>query len=158
MTEMQRFVVSPRTLVFVTRPGQVLLVQGAPGRRRWAGLFNAPGGHIERGEDPLSGAMRELEEESGLVVPDLWLCGVFVQDDGDIEAMVLVYRGEYHGGELGGSSEGEPRWVGLEEWEHLPLVDDLYQLLPRALAARREETPFSALIERGDNGTRVVFH
>jgi len=71
-----RYTLIPRTLIFLTRGERVLLLKGAPHKRLWADRYNGLGGHIERGEDVLTSARRELAEETGLQCPGLWLCGV----------------------------------------------------------------------------------
>ena len=75
-----RYMLIPRTLIFVTHEDQLLLIQGAPGKRLWAGRYNGIGGHVEQGEDFLSAAKRELDEETGLNDIDLWLCGTVTID------------------------------------------------------------------------------
>ena len=94
-----RFMVIPRTLIFITRGDEVLLLKGSPGKRLWANRYNGVGGHVERGEDILSAARRELVEETGLVVNDLWLWGVIMIDVGDrIGFTLFFYKGEWNGG------------------------------------------------------------
>jgi len=61
-----RYAATPRTLIFVTHGGDVLLVRGAPHKGWWAGRLNGVGGHIERDEDVWTSARRELREEVGL--------------------------------------------------------------------------------------------
>jgi 8-oxo-dGTP diphosphatase len=124
---------------------RVLLLMGAPDKRLWANLFNGIGGHIERGEDVISSARRELTEETGLQTPDLWLCGVITVDSGqNIGIGIYVLRGECPAGEAHPSSEGRPEWIPFSEVLAKPLVEDLYQLLPRVLAMQPGDPPFSA--------------
>ncbi len=151
----RRYSVIPRTLIFLTREERVLLLQGAPHKRLWAGLYNGLGGHVERGEDPLSAAHRELAEECGLRA-DLWLAATVTIDTGPHAPGILlfVFRGEVTGGELRASAEGAARWVPLSRIFTLPLVEDLHTLLPRVLAAQRGDALLYARY-RYDEGGRL---
>lgn len=51
--------------------------------KRWS----LPGGHLENGEDPYQGAIREMKEETGLDVEDIKLVG----SHWDKEKNVLLY-------------------------------------------------------------------
>lgn len=100
------------------------------------GMWTLPGGGIEFGEDPRDGALRELEEETGLRGEILELAGVdswaghFVDpSDGiptDFHAIRILYRVVIVGGELrdevGGSSD-TCAWIGASELASLPLVE-----------------------------------
>jgi 8-oxo-dGTP diphosphatase len=55
-----RYTVYPRTLTFLLQGGDVLLIQRSPNARLFPGLFNGVGGHVERGENVLSAARREV--------------------------------------------------------------------------------------------------
>lgn len=140
-----RFMVIPRTLIFVTHGDRVLLMKGAPSKRLWANLYNGIGGHVEPGEDALSAARRELYEETGLTVSSLRLVGtIFIDAAQPVGILLLVYRGEYEGGALVTSNEGELVWVDQAQLDSYPLVADLRLLLPRVLAMRPGDAPFSA--------------
>lgn len=141
----QRYQWVPRALVFITRPGQVLLLKGAPDKKIWPGLYNGVGGHVERDEDVLAAALREVEEETGLRPARLQLCGVVNIDTGqDAGIGLFVFKGEAAGQEPRVSSEGELEWVSIGDIPALHLVEDLPALLPRVLAMRPDSPPFFA--------------
>jgi 8-oxo-dGTP diphosphatase len=141
-----RYAIIPRTLIFLTRGEEILLLRGAPHKRLWANKYNGIGGHIERGEDALSSARRELAEEAGLAGMGLRLVGTVLIDAGAGRGIGLfVFRGEYAGGDLRASEEGSLEWVPARRLGELALVEDLRVLLPRILAMSEADAPFSAL-------------
>jgi 8-oxo-dGTP diphosphatase len=146
-----RYTIIPRTLIFVTRPGSVLLIKGAPTKRLWANQYNGLGGHIERGEDALSAARREFFEETGLNRVDLRLVGTVMIDASVGRGIGLfVYRGEFQGGDLVESGEGAIEWVEVEHLAEYQLVEDLKILLPHVLNLPPSAPPFSALYDYDD--------
>ena len=139
-----RYTLVPRTLIFLVQGDEVLLILGGPHKRLWANRYNGVGGHVERGEDPLSAARRELFEETGLEADDLRLVGVITIDTGEKTGIgIYVFRGDLLHGSLAASPEGLLEWVNILALPGLPLVEDLSVLLPRVLAASRESPPFS---------------
>lgn len=149
-----RYRVIPRTLIFATRPGFVLLIHGAPHKRLWAGLYNGVGGHIEAGEDVLSAGRREFQEETGLALHSLWLCGTILVDTGRADGIaIFVLRGEGVKGSLRASPEGRLVWLPVDDRLYeLPLVEDLPTLLPRVLAYTAGDPPFNAIYSYDEQG------
>ena len=152
-----RYMLIPRTIIFLRRGDLYLLIKGAPTKRLWAGKYNGVGGHVERGEDILSSAKRELEEETGLAAI-LWLCGTVIIDTGEIGICLYVFSGENFEGELKPSEEGAVEWVKYEAIKDLPAVEDLPILLSKVHGMQRGDAPFSARsFYDDDNKLRVEF-
>ena len=61
-------------LIYARREGKVLLMHR--NKEPNLGLWTAPGGKIESGESPHETARREMAEETGLEVGDLYLRGI----------------------------------------------------------------------------------
>jgi 8-oxo-dGTP diphosphatase len=153
-----RYSLIPRTLTFIRKNDEVLLIKGAPYKRLWANKYNGVGGHVERGEDVLSSARREVLEETGLDVQTLRLAGTITIDTGEEAGiLVFVYQGEYPGGEIVASREGSLEWIPLARlWEY-PLVEDLPLLLGRIFAGEEGGKQFSGHYEYDETG-RLVTH
>jgi len=140
-----RYMLIPRTLIFITRGESVLLLKGAPHKRIWPDRYNGVGGHIERGEDVITAARREIVEETGLKPEALWLCGTVTVDTGEnIGIGLYVMKGFSSEGTPLASEEGKLEWVPFNEIQSKDLVDDLPVLLPRVINSSPGEAPFSA--------------
>jgi 8-oxo-dGTP diphosphatase len=138
-----RYAVIPRTAIFLRRGDSFLLLKGAPTKRLWADKYNGLGGHIERGEDVLSAAKRELLEETELAA-DLWLCGVLIVDAGEMGIALYLFSGDCLEGEPAPSKEGTAEWINFDQIGTLSVVEDLPILLSKIRHMQPGDPPFSA--------------
>ncbi|MCK5316938.1 MAG: NUDIX domain-containing protein, partial [Anaerolineales bacterium] len=120
---------------------------------------NGIGGHIERGEDPRGAALREIKEETGLILSpsSLYLSGVVTVDVGNSPGIALyIFVGEIEVSETKSSYEGTPEWIDLEDFEKQALVEDLPTLLPRAMKSYHNKQPFCAVTTFAEDGSPSI--
>lgn len=129
----ENYYVVPRMLIFLfNEQGRVLLLKGSPYKRRWAGVFNGIGGHVEAGEDVMEAALRELAEETGITNVELVFCGqLMINASQGAGVALFVFKGTYLDEEPLSSEDGELMWLSLEELDRYPIMEDLHELLPR---------------------------
>jgi 8-oxo-dGTP diphosphatase len=76
---------------------KVFLPQRAETKKFLPGVFELPGGHIEFGEDPVSGLIREIKEElsAGVVVGDLFSAFTYTNEIKGSHSIELVYFAQF---------------------------------------------------------------
>ena len=107
-------VVIPYCLVYLKSHGKVLLIkksEGRPFEGEWIGL----GGRLEPCEDPVSAAVREFREESGLLLADPKLRGTFISIDEVNCGIVHIVTGTRYSGSVTESEEGELGWHSSQD-------------------------------------------
>lgn len=104
----------------VVEKGRVLLVRR--GTEPMKGHWSLPGGLVEVGESLTAGVVRELKEETGLVVEPVELVELLdrIHKEGDIvryHYVIADYLCKVMGGELQAASDADAvRWVERAEW------------------------------------------
>jgi len=97
-------------LVYAERDGKILLLRRAGGVL--SGQWYLPGGTVEAGERPEEGALRELQEESGLVpLGPLQLVGVYPVWQYGREWIHVSYRCEVEGEVVVSDEHHEAMWI-----------------------------------------------
>lgn len=150
-----RWLTIPRTLSFVFNGDDVLLMKRAPTKRVFPNQYNGLGGHIESDEDPLTGAIREIEEESGLTVHSTKLVGVHNINAGqNTGIMLFVFTAISNNRQTNSDErEGTIHWIPTSELDNYDLVEDIPLILPRILAMQPDDAPYFAHVSYDDTDT-----
>ena len=101
-------------------------------RRSWCGIA-FPGGHAEPGESIYDSAVREIREETGLVIENLVPCGFmyWYNDATEDKYFTYFYKATQFSGELiAGTEEGPVFWVDRNEMKNLRLSPNMERYLP----------------------------
>ena len=114
------------TLCLVRRGEQILLQNRV--KADWRG-YALPGGHVEPGESIVDAVVREIREETGLLLHSVSLRGVkqFPIDSG--RYVVFLFYSEDFEGKLHSSEEGKVEWIDRDRITQRPTVDDFEELL-----------------------------
>lgn len=97
-------------------------------KKDWKG-YTLPGGHIEPGESIVDAVIREMKEETGLLIKSPHLCGVkqFPIECG--RYIVFLFETNQFDGTVKSSEEGQMHWVSKDELSSVNLVNDFDDLL-----------------------------
>ncbi len=152
-----RYQVVPRSIILLIKDGKVLLQKAPENKKIFPGFYNGIGGHIERGEDVLSGAIRELKEEAGILCDDLSLMGTIMIDVEDEQGILLfVFSGQKIRGDISDSEEGSLHWIEIGALDSINVVEDIPELVSRVIQARDTGKQFFGKYLYDEDGKRVT--
>ncbi|HEX8946626.1 MAG TPA: NUDIX hydrolase [Candidatus Paceibacterota bacterium] len=101
--------------VVINSEGKFLLIKRASCEEHYPDLWDIPGGTLEPGEDPIEAAVREVKEESGLVVTDYELFAYTSKVDlaKNKQFLRLIFKARYKSGEvvLEPREHDDYRWI-----------------------------------------------
>ena len=123
----------------IIRDGKVLVVRRA--RKPAQNLYTFPGGAVETGETLAEAAIREVREETQLVIEPVGLAGhreAIIRDaEGKVERhfVILCLAARWRAGEPKLNEElDDARWVTLPELSALRTTDGLAEIAAAAFA------------------------
>src|SRR5574340_1379072 len=106
--------------VYIIHDGKVLMHKRAEDKEKFPGFWIGPGGHVDEGEDVLTAAMREIKEETGVLL-----------EASNVKLKVLAFHHHLDRGEVWmeylfratipadqtiiSTPEGESKWIPLNE-------------------------------------------
>ncbi len=112
------------TMVYCIKDGDVLLM--LRNKEPNLGLWVGPGGKLEPGESPYDCAKRELYEETGLEVNNLYFRGLIteISPRPDWQWLMFLYVAtEFSGTLVEDKREGRLSWCSLSEVMQLPIPE-----------------------------------
>ena len=111
--------------------GRVLVQDRLPKpSNAWSGL-TFPGGHVEPGETVVASVIREVREETGLTITDVVPAGYiqWYNPDRQSQYFVFLFKTSSYSGNLKGSTEGNVKWMTLDEMLAGRLAPNMKQYL-----------------------------
>ncbi len=132
----------PTVGVVIVYDDKVLLVEHGEEAGHLTGSFGTPGGRIDEGETVRQAAIREVEEETGLVVDENDLMELPHKYDADLrrkngETLYVshtVFATDKFHGELRGTDETVPIWLPIETLKDKELLPNIEDMVEKALA------------------------
>ena len=104
------------TLCFIIKDGKVLMMlrnkkKQDINQNKWIGV----GGHFEHGESPDECLLREVKEETGLVLTSYKARGIVTFCYKDVVEYMHLYTADQYEGELSVCNEGELSWIDKDK-------------------------------------------
>jgi 8-oxo-dGTP diphosphatase len=88
----------------------------------WPGI-TFPGGKVESTESIIASTIREVKEETNLVISDLKICGVKDWVNDGVRHIIFLFKTSSFKGELVSSAEGEVFWIKKSDLNNYKLAN-----------------------------------
>ncbi len=122
--------------ILFNNKGQALIVKRSEKNDVLPNFWDIPGGTLEDGEDPALGAIREVKEETGLIIqpPDLFFYTSNVDKTKDKQFIRLIFISKIKSSNLtkivvDPDEHDDFKWINLNEAGNYKLADYLYDCL-----------------------------
>ena len=133
---------TPTVSAAAFRGSEVLLVKHGEAASHLTGVYGLPGGRLESGESLLDAAVREFEEETGLLAERDSMKEISTVFNGDIqrksgeilETAWHVFALRNFSGELRETDEASPEWVEIDVLSSLNLLPNTEVAIKEALS------------------------
>ncbi|HNS10330.1 MAG TPA: NUDIX domain-containing protein [Candidatus Ozemobacteraceae bacterium] len=109
---------------------RILLCRISKELPEWEGVWTLPGGGLEFGESPDASVVREVEEETGLIIRPDRVAGIdnllVSRDHEDFQGIRIIYNATVTGGELRHETSGTTdrcEWHRFDQLSQLKMVE-----------------------------------
>ena len=125
--------------VFVVKDNKILMIKRSSKKTFFPCYVQPVGGKVDLNEDPFSAAKRELMEEAHIQVKNLLLKGIVTEIKSkksnvyNTDWQIFQFVGEYNGGDIGTTEEGELMWLTLEEIKKEKLAKSIRMIIDKIL-------------------------
>ena len=120
----------------LTQQSDLLLCRLSAQVGKYQGWWTLPGGGVEFGEHPEQAMVREVEEETGLIVEPAGLLGInsftIQGKDDDFQSIQIVYRANILSGELRHEAEGTTDLCAWHQTDNIHALDTV-ELVRKAM-------------------------
>ncbi|MBW2978028.1 NUDIX hydrolase [Candidatus Woesearchaeota archaeon] len=128
--------VIPTVGVLIFKNKEVLLVKHGSSASHLTDTYGIPAGKIEKGETELDAAIRELQEETGLIttkdnlqeLPKVYTAEI-KRKDGTKTFSVKVFLCKKYSGDLIKSDETVPCWIKISDLDKYKLLPNVKQII-----------------------------